>query len=245
MKVSALSDMEYFNRGPRSLRDALDRIQPFAVIAELKRSSPSAGALRVNMNCPGIARDYESNGAAGISVLTDERFFSGSLEDLLAVRKSVEIPVLRKDFILHEYQLIEAKAYGADAVLLIAGILERSQLHELNAAAAELGLEALIELYDESEIDILDLERMKLLGINNRDLRTFEIDVHRSIAMAGKLPDDSTLVSESGLRTSDDLRRLRNAGIRAALIGEHFMNSERPGQALKNLLQDFDDDTSR
>ena len=238
-------EMEHFTRQTRSLRDELERARPFAVIAELKRSSPSAGALRMNVRCPDVAREYESNGAAAVSVLTDERFFSGSLEDLHAVRGSVGLPLLRKDFIIHEYQIAEAKAYGADAVLLIAAILERSQLHELFIAASERGLECLIELYDESEIDILDLDRMKLIGINNRDLRTFTIDVGRSIAMAGKLPDDATVVSESGIRTPDHLRRLRDAGIRAALIGEYFMSADHPGQALNNLLRDFDNEPSR
>jgi indole-3-glycerol phosphate synthase len=245
IRLSSLGEMEHFHRQRRSLRGSLESTQPFAVIAELKRSSPAAGALRTNLDCPAIARDYESNGAAGVSVLTDERFFSGSLEDLKSVRDEVRLPVLRKDFIIHEYQIAEARAYGADAVLLIAAILERSQLLELSAAAAESGLESLVELYDESEIDILDLDLMKLIGINNRDLRTFSVDVCRSIAMAEKLPDDATLVSESGIRTPDDLRRLKDAGIRAALIGEYFMLSEKPGRTLQQLLQEFSNAPSR
>jgi len=237
INISALCNMEYFERKLLSLRSTLENQRIFGIIAEIKRSSPSEGTLRTNSKPVEIAQDYEANGAAGISVLTDERFFSGTLEDLRCVRQAVQIPLLRKDFIIDEYQIVEAKAYGADALLLIAGILERSQLKDLHTATKELQLECLVELYKEQEIDKIDFDEMKLIGINNRDLRTFEVDLNRSITMAQYLPKDVTIVSESGIQDSGDLKRLRDVGIRAALVGEYFMKAEQPGKALKELLE--------
>ncbi len=243
IKVSALSEFEFYNRTTVSLKNSLDNQNIFGIIAEVKRSSPSAGTLRKTVIPEQIAVEYQTNGAAGISVLTDEKFFSGVLEDLRNVRKAVHLPLLRKDFIVNEYQLHEAKAYGADAVLLIAGILERAQLHDLYSAATALHLEPLVELYETKEIDILDLDTMKLIGINNRNLKTFEIDLNRTLEMAKHLPKDITLVSESGITTTEDLKRLKNAGIHSALIGEHFMKSEKPGAALRQLLDGLKNET--
>jgi len=237
VKVSALCDMEFFDRQTLSLIDALNRNNKFSIIAEFKRSSPMAADLRKNAIAEDVAREYEANGASAISVLTDERFFSGSLDDLRLVRHTVNLPILRKDFIIDEYQLYEAKSHGADAVLLIAALLETSQMRNLHTAAKELGLEALVELYKESELDMVDLDQMKLIGINNRDLRTFEVDLNQTITMAGQIPKDVTIVSESGIHTADDLRRLHAAGVRAALIGEYFMKAEHPGKALQELLE--------
>ncbi|MBI4546585.1 MAG: indole-3-glycerol phosphate synthase TrpC [Ignavibacteriae bacterium] len=244
IKISDLSDMESFERDPLSLRDALQSQKVFGIIAEIKRSSPSAGILRTNSKPVDIAQDYTENGAAAISVLTDEPFFSGTLDDLCYVRQVAQIPLLRKDFIIHEYQAFEAKAYGADALLLIAGILERTQLRDLHAAASELGLECLVELYEEKEVDKIAFDEMKLVGINNRDLRTFEVDLNRSITMAQHLPDDITLVSESGISSPNDLQRLKQVGIKAALIGEHFMKAEQPGKELKKLLESLTNETT-
>ncbi|MBI1747584.1 MAG: indole-3-glycerol phosphate synthase TrpC [Acidobacteria bacterium] len=243
IKVSSLMEAEFFARETLSLRQTLEKTKPFAIIAEIKRASPSAGNLRTSVDVVDIARQYSKHGAAAISVLTDERFFSGSLDDLCRVRAGVQAPLLRKDFIFDEYQLFEAKACGADAVLLIAGILEGSQLADLHDAARDLSLECLVELYETSEIDILDFDRMKLVGINNRDLKTFHVDFKRSLEMARLIPDGVTLVSESGITSSGDLKRLRSAGIRAALIGEHFMKSERPGSALRTLLESLEHET--
>ena len=152
---------------------------------------------------------------------------------------------MRGWIIIHEYQLHEAKAYGADAILLIAGILERPQLHDLHVAAQELGLESLVELYDTSEINILDFDIMKLIGINNRDLKTFKIDINRTFEIAKHLPDSITLVSESGIKDVEDLKRLRDAGIHSALIGEHLMKSDQPGTALRKLLDGLRDEAAR
>ncbi len=237
VSLSDFQSMEHYQRKTLSLRDSITTTKPFAIIAEIKRTSPSAGVIRSTISPEQIAESYEANGAAGISVLTDEKYFSGSLNDLLAVRNAVHLPLLRKDFIIDEHQIYEAKAHGADAVLLIASVLEKQHLYDLYSAATELSIECLVELYEEKEIDKLDFDLMKLVGINNRDLKTFTIDLNRTIEMARYISKDVTLVSESGIHKSEDLQRLRDAEIRAALIGEHFMKSEQPGIALKQLLE--------
>jgi indole-3-glycerol phosphate synthase len=234
-KRSTFEAMEHFGRQTLSLRDALLQ-PPFGIIAEIKRSSPSAGTLRNSIEPTNVAEQYASHGAAAISVLTDERFFSGTLQDLQRVREIVHLPLLRKEFIIDEYQIFEARAYGADAVLLIASILESSQLNDLFLAAQELQLECLVELYEASEIDKLNLDHMNLVGINNRDLRTFSVDINRTFTISHDLPKNVTIVSESGITSSEDLKRLENHGITAALIGEHFMKSAHPGRALGQLL---------
>lgn len=237
-KVSAsdLRDVEGFTRTPFDLRGSLCSAPVFGIIAEIKRSSPSAGTLRKSVVPSTTAIEYAAHGAAGISILTDNHFFGGSLDDLRDVRNSVSLPLLRKDFIIDPFQVIEAKSYGADAVLLIAAILEKPQLLDLFEAAKELKLQCLVELYDEKEIDILDFDKMKLVGVNNRDLRTFTVNIDHTLNLARNIPKDVTLVSESGIATSDDLIKLKNNYISAALIGEHFMKAESPGKALKQLL---------
>lgn len=242
--LSSLREKEQYGRVCRSLRDSLESTAGFGIIAEMKRSSPSAGPVLRDIDPRTLALEYQENGARGVSVLTDECFFRGTVGDLSEARKSVEIPLLRKDFIIDEFQVFEARAYGADAILLIARILGRTQLAELHVAARETGLEALVELYDESEIDILDIDRMNLVGINNRDLNTLDVDLQRSISIARHLPPGLTIVSESGIRTSRDLIRLHRSGVRSALIGEHFLKSGRPGEALHTLLEEFDRETS-
>ena len=238
-RLSAFHEMPYFERAVFPLSERLQSTTPFAIIAEIKRSSPSAGILKTEFLPNLIATEYADAGAAAISVLTDERFFSGSLTDLISVRDVVQIPVLRKEFIIDEYQIFEAKAYGADAILLIAAILDRSHLQELVAAAKELQLQCLVELYDVREIDKLDFDQMNIIGINNRDLRTFEVNIHHSIEIRRHLPENIIVVSESGIRGPGDLHLLANAGIHAALIGEHFMKSDSPGGELETLLNAF------
>ncbi|HMD13736.1 MAG TPA: indole-3-glycerol phosphate synthase TrpC, partial [Bacteroidota bacterium] len=214
----------------------------FGIIAEIKRSSPSAGILR-KLNSPNdIAQMFEEHGAAGISVLTDEKYFAGTLDDLQSVRSDTQLPVLRKDFIIDDYQIVEAKAFGADAILLIAAILDRNQLAELYFAAREIGLECLVELYETKEIDILDLEQMKFIGVNNRDLRTFQVDLNHTLDVARHLPKDAAIVSESGITKARDLQSLSAGGIHAALIGEYFMKNDNPGKALGSMLKEFTDE---
>ncbi len=230
-----------FRRPVSSLRSSLERHPHFSIIAEFKRGSPTKGRFSTDGDPAGIARMYDEAGAAALSVLTDEKYFYGSLADLQAVRNATSLPLLRKDFIIDEFQILEAKAYGADAVLLIAAILDREHLLELHSAATELGLETLVELYESKEIDTMNLDLMKLIGINNRDLKTFETDLRRTVQLAPFLPADVTVVSESGIKSARDLVALRMAGIRSALIGETFINSDHPGKTLRMMLDGYID----
>jgi indole-3-glycerol phosphate synthase len=218
MPVSSLAESPLASRLTVSLASAIAQKDRFHIIAEVKKGSPSAGLIASHFDAVATARSYEQANASAISVLTDEHFFGGSLDDLRRVRESVALPLLRKDFILDVYQLHEAKAAGADAILLIAAILERQELAELFVAARELGLESLVELHHERELDHLDPTEMRLIGINNRNLADFTVDLSRSLALARLLPAGTIIVSESGIRTAADCRRLSEAGIHAALI---------------------------
>jgi indole-3-glycerol phosphate synthase len=206
------------------------------VIAECKRRSPSRGVLRRNYDPVAIAKSYESAGAAVISVLTEPSFFDGSLDHLNDVRSAVSVPLLRKDFIVDEYQLLEARAHGADAVLLIVSALSDDDLHMLQHQAHGLGLATLIEVHDAGELDRAVAADAKVIGVNNRNLRTLEVDTSASERLAREMPAGVLAVSESGLRTTEELTRLRNLGYRAFLIGEHFMTASNPGDALGQVL---------
>lgn len=206
------------------------------VIAECKRRSPSRGILRRDYRPGAVAAAYERSGAAAVSVLTEPTFFDGSLDHLREVRAAVGIPVLRKDFIVTPYQLLEASAAGADAVLLIAAALDDAELGALHARAAELGLGVLVEVHDADELHRATRAGARVVGVNNRNLRTLAVDVEASRRLAGKLPADTIGVAESGLRTSADLLRLGAAGYSAFLVGEAFMTASDPGDALRDLL---------
>ena len=206
------------------------------VIAECKRRSPSRGILRRDYRPEAIAAAYERNGAAAVSVLTEPTFFDGSLDHLRAVRAAVDIPVLRKDFIVTSYQLLEAATAGADAVLLIAAALDDADLGALHARATGLGLGVLVEVHDADELDRAARAGATVVGVNNRNLRTLAVDIEASHRLAGRMPAGAIGVAESGLRTSVDLARLGAAGYRAFLIGETFMTAPDPGAALRDLL---------
>ena len=206
------------------------------VIAECKRRSPSRGVLAPQYDPVAIARQYEVGGAAAISVLTEPTFFDGALDHLTAVRDAVDLPVLRKDFVVDEYQLFEARAAGADAVLLIVAALEQSALVRLQSRAWELGLAALVEVHDEDELSRASASGARLVGVNNRNLRTLAVDVGASDRLAAKMPAGVVGVSESGLQTRDDLERLAAAGYRAFLIGERFMTDADPAGAIAGLI---------
>jgi indole-3-glycerol phosphate synthase len=231
-----LRERPLYGRTPLSLSAALRRRSP-AVIAEIKRASPSRGVICAEFDPSRIAREYEAAGASAISVLTEEKFFLGSLEDLRAARGATTLPILRKDFILDPYQIHEAKSAGADAVLLIAAALGPAELGRLMEEARSLGMESLVEIHSPGELESLRGLDIPLLGINNRDLVTFETDISLSALLAPKLPPRSLSVSESGIRTGEDIGRLSQAGIQAFLIGEQFMRSENPGKALADLLR--------
>lgn len=225
---------------PVGFTDALRRSTP-AVIAEIKRGSPSRGTFPIMVDPPEVARSYIAGGAAALSVLTDAPFFDGSLADLRAVSSIAHaatpgVPVLRKDFILDEYQLVEARAYGADAVLLIVASLEPALLKALHGEARSLGLDVLVEIHDEAELDrALDLGAAAI-GINNRDLRTFSIDLAVTERLARRIPADVVVVSESGIATRADVERVVDAGAGAVLVGESLILSEDRAAAVASLL---------
>ena len=224
------------SRVAKSMTAALRSKERINIIAEIKRRSPSKGIIRGDFNPEWIAERYATSGAAAISVLTEEDFFEGSLEHLRAVRARVELPLLRKDFVFDEYQLHEALKAGADAVLLIVAILEDFQLARLIARARELGLDALVEVHSADEMQRAVGAGASIIGINNRDLTTFNVDLETSIELSRLAPQDAILVSESGIDTGDDIRRLREAGFNAFLVGEHLMRADDPGEALERLI---------
>lgn len=224
---------------PRGLRKALWRPagEPLRVIAEIKRASPSAGPIRPGAVPEDVAREYRDGGAAALSVLTDERFFDGRLEFLPRVRAAVELPLLRKDFVIDPYQVAEARAAGADAVLLIVAALDGAQLAELSAAAGEHGLDALVEVHSEAEAERALAVGATLVGVNHRDLATFTIDMGLTGRLAASVPEDVVLVAESGIKGAADLRALAAAGAHAVLVGETLMRAPSPGQALRELRE--------
>ncbi len=206
------------------------------LIAEFKRASPSRGAIRSDLEPAHVVRLYAGAGASAVSVLTDTPFFSGCFGDLRSVREAVALPVLQKDFILDPYQLIEARGIGADAVLLIVAALSDDALLELHRKAAELGMAALVEVHDEKELDRALAIAPKIVGINNRDLRTFQINLETTFRLRPRIPAGVTVVSESGIQSRDDVRRLAEAGVHAMLVGERLMRECDPGKAAAELL---------
>jgi indole-3-glycerol phosphate synthase len=210
--------------------------EELSVIAEVKKASPSKGIIREDFNHLEVAESYVKNGASAISVLTDTPFFQGSLRFLEEISKRFDIPLLRKDFIVDPYQIAEARAYGADAVLLIASVTEGKQLDELLHAAKEYELDALVECYHEEEVRALNWQNVSLFGVNNRNLHTFEVDLHHGVELLQISPEETIRVSESGLSTAEDLKYLVDHQIDAALIGEHFMKQPDPGMALADML---------
>ena len=220
--------------GRRGFRLALEGAAP-AIIAEIKKASPSKGLLRADFDPPLIARLYERGGAAALSVLTDEKFFQGGFADLQAARAAVRMPVLRKDFTIDSLHVVEAAANGADAILLIAAILETAELRRFRELAAQYGLDALEEVHDGDELDRALESGATIVGVNNRDLRTFSVHLDTSLQLAERIPEGVFTVSESGIHSSDDVHLLRGAGYRAFLVGEHLMKSPDPAAALEAL----------
>jgi indole-3-glycerol phosphate synthase len=221
----------------RDFTSALDRPGRVSVIAEVKKASPSAGVIRADFDPVAIGRTYAAHGAAAISVLTDAEFFQGRLAYLTAVKAAVPVPVLRKDFILDRYQLLEARAAGADAVLLIAECLPGEKLAELHRQADECGLHTLIELHDAAELPRVLATGGRVIGINNRDLRTFTTRLEQTFHLLPRIPHDRIVVSESGITSHADLIRLGTAGAKAVLVGESLMRAEDIGEALDQLLK--------
>lgn len=242
VSLADFNSFEGFEKERISFKAAITGLDSVSIIAEVKKASPSKGIIRPDFAPVDIALRYEEGGASAISVLTDEPFFKGELSYLNAISKRVQLPLLRKDFIIDPYQIKEAKAYGADAVLIIVAITEGHQLTELQHAAKEFGLDALVECYDQHDFDRLDFGLTDILGVNNRNLKNFEVDVHRGISILQQAPEGTVLVSESGLSSGKDLAQLKKEGIHSALIGEYFMRQDDPGQAVKNLLNQTEEE---
>jgi indole-3-glycerol phosphate synthase len=228
------------------LRRPLPPIRDFAsalkkpglsVIAEMKRKSPSAGILRKDFDPAGIARDYEKASASALSVLTDRDYFGGREEDILAAKNGCRLPVLRKEFILDEIQIVESRAIGADAILLIVRILPEEKLQLFLDLAGSLGLACLVETHAEAELETALRAGAKIIGVNNRDLETLSMDLHTSLNLAARIPKDVTKVSESGIRTPEDVRLLRNAGFDALLIGEALLRAGEVRRTLEEMIK--------
>jgi indole-3-glycerol phosphate synthase len=232
----ALRDAAAAARPPRDFYAALAAPGPIRLIAEVKKASPSAGVIRDDFDPIDIALTYERHGAACLSVLTDAPYFQGSLADLRGVREAAKLPVLRKDFILDEYQLFEARAAGADAVLLIAECLDDCNLRKLHDRTVAMGMAPLVELYDPENLDRVLAAGATLIGVNNRDLRTFRTDIEHTLRLRERIPEECVLVAESGIRTRADVLRLEAAGIDAILVGETLMSSRDIGAAVDSLL---------
>lgn len=227
---------EHVPRGFRRTLGARSE-EGIAIIAELKKASPSKGLIRAEFRATQLAEELASAGAAALSVLTDEEFFQGSLRNLREASEAVAIPCLRKDFIVDELQLLEARAHCADAVLLIVAALSSGELKQLNSAARSHDLDVLCEVHDAREFDSALDAGCDLIGVNTRDLRTFKVDLQRAFELADRFPDDVVRVAESGIHSSDDVSKLRAAGYHAFLVGESLMRAERPGEALRDLMR--------
>ena len=236
--IASLADLEkapFFKRKCYSLAERLNAPDSSGIIAEFKRKSPSKGFINEYANVAAVTGDYTKYGAAGLSVLTDEIFFGGSTGDFLTARVN-DIPMLRKDFIVDEYQVSEAKAMGADVILLIAACLRAEDVQRLAKYAASLGMEILLELHDESETDRICDETL-MIGINNRNLKTFKVDVELSLKLSEKIPAGKIKIAESGISDPATIQRFRDAGYKGFLIGETFMKETDPGKAFEHFIK--------
>ncbi|MHA7832390.1 MAG: indole-3-glycerol phosphate synthase TrpC [Flagellimonas sp.] len=206
------------------------------IIAEHKRRSPSKSVINQSLSVQDVAKGYTDAGACGISVLTDGKYFGGSLDDLVLARASTNIPILRKEFIIDEYQIVEAKAYGADVILLIAAILSKEEIKTLSEMAKGLGLDVLLEVHNEEELEKSLMPSLDMLGVNNRNLKSFEVDLDISKTLSKKIPDDFVKVSESGISSVEAIRDLKEFDYQGFLIGENFMKTDEPGESAKKLI---------
>jgi indole-3-glycerol phosphate synthase len=235
LKAHGVSRPEMDVDPPRGFMQALTQSSEIAVIAEVKKGSPSKGIISPDFNPTAIASSYEKGGADAVSVLTDEKFFYGSLDYIPIIRQAIKLPVIRKDFIIHELQIEEAGNYGADAILLIAAILDQNQIRDYLQMSTELGMDTLVEVHDEKELEKSLVAGSRLIGINNRDLRDFTVDLKTTIRLRREIPDSIPVVSESGIKSREDIKMLEDESIAAALIGETFMRSGDREAALREI----------
>ena len=237
--LDLLEKSPYYNRTCISISKSLQEPGATGIIAEHKRKSPSKGIINDQLNINEVVSAYQAAGASAVSILTDETFFGGSNDDILSVRNSLTIPILRKEFIVDAYQIHEAKSIGADLILLIAACLTPSEVKSFAALANQLGMEVLLELHDEDECSHI-CEEVQLVGINNRSLKTFSVNIERSLEMAAKIPSDKIKVAESGINQASEVKIFREHGYKGFLIGENFMKTSRPGDSLRSFINDLE-----
>lgn len=237
VSVKELEQSVYFAREVLSLRESLTDPQTTGIIAEFKRRSPSKGVINDHSGVVEVTEGYTAAGAACLSVLTDERFFGGSTEDLVQARMNT-IPILRKDFVIDEYQILEARVMGADVILLIAACLTPAEVKRLALFARSLGLEVLLEIHNEEELEHI-CEETELVGVNNRDLKTFTVDIDRSIRLSEKIPAGKVMIAESGINEVATILQMQRAGFRGFLIGENFMKEKNPGAAFRKFAEEL------
>jgi len=235
LKVEGVTAPDLQVDSPRGFSQALTQSPEIAIIAEVKKASPSRGIICADFDPAVIAGSYERGGAEAISVLTDEQFFQGSMDYIPLVRQKVKLPVIRKDFIIHELQIKQSRNFGADAILLIAAILELSQIRDYLQMSRELHIDVLVEVHDEKELEKSIAAGSSLIGINNRDLRDFTVDLKTTLRLRKEIPASLPVVSESGIRNNDDMRMLQEHGVAAALIGESLMRADDREAALRQL----------
>ena len=233
--VSQLENSVLFNSKTSSLSKNL-RASSTGIIAEHKRRSPSKSEINYNCTVEEVVKGYENAGVCGISVLTDGKYFGGSLDDLLLARASVNVPLLRKEFIIDEYQILEAKAFGADAILLIASVLTREEIKKFSEFAQSLALEVLLEIHDELELEKSIMPSLDMIGVNNRSLKTFEVSIENSMKLASKIPNNFVKISESGISSYTSVKELQKTGYQGFLIGEIFMKTTNAGQEAKEFI---------
>lgn len=230
-----LEAIKLFERETISLANKL-RSSSSGIIAEHKRRSPSKSIINHSMNVQDVAQGYEKAGVCGMSVLTDGKYFGGSLDDLLLARSSSNLPLLRKEFIIDEYQIIEAKAYGADVILLIAAILTRDEIKQFSELAQKLHLNVLLEVHNEAELEKSIMPSLDMLGVNNRNLKTFEVSLDTSKKLSSRIPNEFVKVSESGISSAEAIKELKPFGYQGFLIGENFMKTDNPGDSAKKFI---------
>jgi indole-3-glycerol phosphate synthase len=236
--TSLLEKSLFFNRNTVSLAEAL-RSSETGIIAEHKRRSPSKSVINDKVLVQDVARGYQLAGVSGMSVLTDTNYFGGSLDDLLLARAVASFPLLRKEFIIDPYQIVEAKAYGADAILLIAASLSSAELKDFSTLAKSLQLDVLLEVHNEEELEKSLLPTVDMLGVNNRNLKTFEVSIEISKSLSGLIPKEFVKVSESGISTTSTIKELKEYGYNGFLIGETFMKTENPGLSAKSFIEEL------
>jgi len=237
--LSFIKNSPLYKRNTISLKSKIESSKS-GIIAEFKRRSPSKKNINSNLSIQTVSKGYEKSGACGMSILTDNKYFGGSLEDLIQARSNSNLPLLRKEFIIDKYQIFESKAFGADIILLIASILSNKQIIEFSSIAKSLGLEILIEVHNENEINKSTNPNIDFIGVNNRDLKTFNVSLDKSKMLSSKIPDNYLKISESGIKSIEDIKVLKSFGFKGFLIGENFMKSNSPDIELNNFIKNLE-----